>query len=1208
MLKYVKRSSLERANVNLRLVLILILYLILATTYSIVVPIGRGADEWAHYWYGQFIAQHGRLPANPVERELAGYKSDWPPLYHLFAAGVTSWVETDGPPTFKYRADNIRRQLVPALGPEAILHTEDELFPWQQEILVWHLGRFLSIVFTTGTLLVTYFIAMEIFTGSRGAGSRGAGSRLQVADDRSQVAGRRVAGDEVAGDEVAGDKAIRNTQHAARITQHAARDTHHATPFPPQTLALISVSILAFNPRFLFTGMLFNYDSLTLLLASLFLWLGIRIVKGYYPRWGFWGLGALAGLALVTKYLTALLPLEIVVLAFIRVAGSRVAGSRLQIAGSKVAGRGSQVAGDEVTGDEVAGDKATRNTQYAVRNTQYAARNTQHATPFIPLGQTALAFLLVTSWWFGYLMANFNEVDTYGPVLGTLSPLIRGDGSDRTVEQIFAFLSGGQAPPPAHIEKQSYTAWQIMAELPATFWGNPITRPYPLNWFIGAMTVLVLIAAVGIARLWRIDRSNRLWLNLLLFHCALPVPFMLIRLFGARDVLEAVQGRHILFLAGPAVAILLVWGLSVVAGGRVAGRRSQVAGRKVAGRRSQVAGRRVAGDKVAGDKAIRSTQHATRSTQHVSRFTFYVLLTLLLTGAIAQLIFMGRTYPPLLPVRTTPYGGQDSILSYPSVTLAGGARMIDYQLERTGSVLKVTVIWQGGEEPSPEDYQMELALVDGDGQARSGWLAYQTQARYPNRTWEAGDVIRDEGWLPLPGLASGDYEVRMRILGQKSPVVPWQTLTAYTLLGAEDGDHQVQWLLWHQGEVVSRPPLFRERETAQFGQSARQPGSEAANGEVVLTSSIHLIGPDGIARPPAAAGPTWANFIVEPAWSPGECRLQAEGEPVLRVAPTERNFQLPAGMAHPMEANFEGQIKLLGYDLPSRRVQPGEGLPLTLYWQGVQWMGEDFVIFNRLLDNPQDYSQQMAWGGYDRLAKENYSTLYWAPGEIVTDGFAVPVAPDAPAGVYTLALGWYRRVNGQAQSLFILNPETGEPTEATSVTIGPIKVGGPPPGITVAKVVPQTEVNVVLGAQLKLLGFDITAECAGPGVECGKLDTELNFRTENLKFKTQNLKLTVYWEALTQPETDYTVFVHVCNAAGEIVTQKDSPPVGGAYPTSLWDAGEIIKDEMGLSLDQLEPGQYELVVGMYDFTTSVRLPVEGSPDGTILLQSFEVGE
>ncbi len=74
------------------------------------------------------------------------------------------------------------------------------------------------------------------------------------------------------------------------------------------------------------------------------------------------------------------------------------------------------------------------------------------------------------------------------------------------------------------------------------------------------------------------------------------------------------------------------------------------------------------------------------------------------------------------------------------------------------------------------------------------------------------------------------------------------------------------------------------------------------------------------------------------------------------------------------------------------------------------------------------------------------------------------------------------------------------------------------------------------------------------------------------------------------------------------MAQNDRPPGGGIYPTGLWEAGEIIRDEMNVPSGQLEPGQYDLVVGMYDFTTGLRLPIEGSPDGAILLQTFEVGQ
>lgn len=1063
------------------LILILVLFFVLASAYSIITPIGRGADEWAHYWYAQFIAQNGRLPLNPAEREAAGYKSDWPPLYHLCAAAVTTWIDTAGPPTFKFRADpnHLRRQIIPAPPSEAILHIEDELFPWQQEILVWHLGRFLSIAFSLGTLLVTYRLALEVFTGSR-----------------------------------SGETAREDSVFSPLLLRP-----------PAPLLALAATACLAFIPRFLFTGMLFNYDSLTLLVASLFLWLAVRVAKGYDPRWGFWALGGLAGLALLTKYLTALLPLEMVFLAF---------------------SRGTCI------------------------NSPLRPRS---PAPLLKLGQALLAFLLVTGGWFGYLLVNFNEIETYGPVLGTLAPLLRGDGSDRTVEQIFAAISGGQAPAPVHIDRQHYSAGQLISEFFITFWINPVSRPSPLNWFVLAMTGVTIMAVIGLLMRPRsfywprgsVQPSNlptlqlpRLLISLLLLHCLLSLPFMLIRLFGARDALEAVQGRHLLFLAGPAVAILLVWGIS------------------------------------------RFTFQVSGFTFHAPRLTLCALTGLLLTGAILQLLTLGAGYPSPLPVRTTPLAITQAATSSSLATLPGGATALTATVVISGSdpwfsgfsaaaspaALPVTIFWQGSMAPAPEDYQVELDLVDRAGQTRAGWLAYQTQARYPTRAWEAGDTIRDEGWLPLEGLEPGEYTARWRILGEVGPVVDWQTLSTYTLTEpASRQDSGVRgWTLWRDGQVTSIPPTLRERETAQFTFSGPRPPAPGPQ----------LVGPDGNPHPPASAGDHWANFIIGPDWPPGDYRWQPEGEIVLRVENNERNFGIPA-LLHPLEANFAGQVKLLGYDLPVRRVQPGEGLPVTLYWQGLRWMGEDFVIFNRLLDN-----QGMAWGGYDRRAKENYSTLFWAPGEVITDGFAVPVDAAAPPGIYTLNVGWYRRVGGQADSLAILDPQTGQPAGSTAVTIGPVKVGGPPPGVTVTVAAPQHEIDITLGEQIKLLGFDLMSQQASePTKSVPNLPT---FQPSD------SLHLALYWQALAIPSTDYTVFAHLRDAAGETAAQKDGPPAGGVYPTGLWEAGEIIKDEVTIPLDGLAPGSYQLVVGMYDLATGVRLPVPNSPDNAILLGVFEAGK
>ncbi|MFB0535943.1 MAG: hypothetical protein ACETWR_13295 [Anaerolineae bacterium] len=58
-----------------------------------------------------------------------------------------------------------------------------------------------------------------------------------------------------------------------------------------------------------------------------------------------------------------------------------------------------------------------------------------------------------------------------------------------------------------------------------------------------------------------------------------------------------------------------------------------------------------------------------------------------------------------------------------------------------------------------------------------------------------------------------------------------------------------------------------------------------------------------------------------------------------------------------------------------------------------------------------------------------------------------------------------------------------------------------------------------------------------------------------------SLSLVLYWRCLERMENDYTVFVHLLDAEGNIVAQGDSPPVQGHYPTTMWAVAEMVRDE-----------------------------------------------
>jgi hypothetical protein len=216
------------------------------------------------------------------------------------------------------------------------------------------------------------------------------------------------------------------------------------------------------------------------------------------------------------------------------------------------------------------------------------------------------------------------------------------------------------------------------------------------------------------------------------------------------------------------------------------------------------------------------------------------------------------------------------------------------------------------------------------------------------------------------------------------------------------------------------------------------------------TLEVELVDATGQAWPATRSDANIYTFVIGPRWQSGDYRvrvtLQQEGqaigestsEPALAVENWwPRHFAAPQ-IATPQAANFADQLKFLGYKLPQKQVKPGESFPLTLYWQAPTDRSPqaDFIQFNHLLDSNGELH-----GGYDRRPLEYYSTLLWAPGEVVIDGYAVPVAADAPPGEYYLSVGYYLILGESAVNLPLV--VDGQMSQTSSVTIGPVEVVGP---------------------------------------------------------------------------------------------------------------------------------------------------------------------
>jgi len=135
--------------------------------------------------------------------------------------------------------------------------------------------------------------------------------------------------------------------------------------------------------------------------------------------------------------------------------------------------------------------------------------------------------------------------------------------------------------------------------------------------------------------------------------------------------------------------------------------------------------------------------------------------------------------------------------------------------------------------------------------------------------------------------------------------------------------------------------------------------------------------------------------------------------PILKKSPSyeliyaENNLRLfrhrPPPMEHPLSANLGNLVQLLGYDLTTDRLKPGDTLQLILYWQALNKMETNFTVFTHLLDE-----NNRIWGQKDnRPVNNTYPTTEWIKGEIVVDRYDIIVDGDAPPGEYTLEIGIY---------------------------------------------------------------------------------------------------------------------------------------------------------------------------------------------------------
>ena len=109
-----------------------------------------------------------------------------------------------------------------------------------------------------------------------------------------------------------------------------------------------------------------------------------------------------------------------------------------------------------------------------------------------------------------------------------------------------------------------------------------------------------------------------------------------------------------------------------------------------------------------------------------------------------------------------------------------------------------------------------------------------------------------------------------------------------------------------------------------------------------------------------------------------------------------------------------------------------------------------------------------------------------------------------------------------------------------------------------------------------------------------------------------NVRLRLVYRALGGLTTDLKEFVHLYSPELGLAGQVDTTPGAGLNPTSSWQSGEIVVEELVIPVSsEAAPGTYSLLVGYYDPVTGERVYVRTRdgrepPDRTVDVEPIAI--
>jgi len=438
----------------------------------------------------------------------------------------------------------------------------------------------------------------------------------------------------------------------------------------------------------------------------------------------------------------------------------------------------------------------------------------------------------------------------------------------------------------------------------------------------------------------------------------------------------------------------------------------------------------------------------------------------------------GVSYARVYPGPSVDDAGLAQVANRVELDFEDNARLVGYDLETpeapAGQEAVLALYWQALQPFPQRDFTVHVGIRDAEGILWGGIDGVPVGGLLQVDQWQPGQVLRDvQGVTVPPGTPPGEYNLevsfwsptlqralqirdrgaplgnratitKLRVTQPAKPPALTEDLQVANRLGNEvrvapDGGRLVGYqssqsaaaragdaiplvLLWQAGSREPTDVALRLR-LSQGGQTWQRaaghslggnyPPANWTPGELVRDTWDALLPAD------APAGRYQLELVAQTL--DGDkvlldlgsiellSRLHSFDEPSPQF-PQEATLRSPAPLAGGDVARF------LGYALPAE-VQPGQELPVTLYWQALGEAERNYVRFVHVLDAenrivaqhdgvPGNAESRAAGGGEVPLTS-------WLAGEYIQDDLTLTLPADLPSGRYRLAVGMYDRASGQ---------------------------------------------------------------------------------------------------------------------------------------------------------------------------------------------------